>query len=214
MQYHAIVWTRKSNAFRLCFFHFIINKKSESVRRRHCSGKPTQAPAEQESKDSLVLSAWLCPRQLEADLFVIEFCTTLLDLFEKEGNGSIAIWLKITLPLPVRILLNQVYWSCRQWSREYLDVNFGCEACYVGRACRSQSWWPHPASVPKYHVMCSTCPGHHNIKNIHAVICLFCFKCKYTILKCSCSIWGGLHLVSMVDVYVRNTVRRELLIAY
>lgn len=73
------------------FFHFIINKKSESVRRRHCSGKPTQAPAEQESKDSLVLSAWLCPRQLEADLFVIEFCTTLLDLFEKEGNGSIAI---------------------------------------------------------------------------------------------------------------------------
>lgn len=186
------------------FFHFIINKKSESVRCRHCSGKPTQAPAELESKDSLVLSAWLCPRQLEADLFAIGFCTTLLD----------AIWLKITLPLPVRILLNQVYWSCRQWSREYLDVNFGCEACYVGRACRSQSWWPHPASGTKIscHVLhLSRSPQH---KNIHAVICLFCFKCKYTVLKCSCSIWGGLHLVSMVDVYVWNTGRRELLIAY
>lgn len=133
------------------FFHFIINKKSESVRCRHCSGKPTQAPAEQESKDSLVLSAWLCPRQLEADLFVIEFCTTLLD----------AIWL-------------YPYLSVFCWIKYIGAADNGRGSIWMSILVAKLAMSGEPAAanldghilqvVPKYHVMCSTCPGHHNIK--------------------------------------------------
>ncbi len=123
----------------LIFCHLTIKSESESVRRRHCNGVPTQAPAEQESKDSLVVSAWLCPRQLEAGLFVIEFCTTLLDLFEKEGNGSIAIWLKITL----RLTCPDFAESSILEPQEMVEGVFGCQfwlrSLPCGKACRSQS---------------------------------------------------------------------------